>query len=48
MPGDTLATSDSVAMIPTVHPAAAGTHEYRDAGRVNVAVIGREDIRSNL
>ena len=48
MPGETLAISDSVAMIPTVQPAAAGTHEYREAGRVNVAVIGREDIRSNL
>jgi hypothetical protein len=48
MPGETLAIKDSVAMMPTVQPAAAGTHEYRLAGRVNVAVIGREDIRSNL
>src|SRR6476619_4153891 len=48
MPGETLAISDSVAMMPTVQPAAAGTHEYREARRVNVAVIGREDIRSNL
>ena len=48
MPGETLAINDSVAMMPTVQPAAAGTHEYREAGRVNVAVIGREDIRLNL
>src|SRR5436305_9724096 len=46
MPGETLAISDRVAMMPTVQPAAAGTHGYRDARRVNVAVIGREDIRS--
>jgi len=45
MPGEMLATRDRVAMMPTVQPAAAGTHEYRDARRVNVAVIGREDIR---
>jgi hypothetical protein len=25
--GDTLARSDNVAMMPTAHPAAAGTHE---------------------
>jgi hypothetical protein len=48
MPGETLAISDRVAMMPTIQPAAAGTHEYREAGRVNVAVIGREDIRLNL
>ena len=44
-----LASSDSVAMTPTVQPAAAGTHEYRDVRRVLaglVRVIGREDIRS--
>jgi hypothetical protein len=32
-------------MMPTVQPAAAGTHEYREVGRVNVAVIGRENMR---
>ncbi len=45
--GETLAISDSVAMMPTVQPAAAGTHEYREALRVKVTVIGREDIRSS-
>jgi len=45
MPGETLAIRDSVAMTPTVQPAAAGTHQYRDVRRVNVTVIGREDIR---
>src|SRR5215211_5205633 len=44
--GETLAITDSVAMIPTVHPAAAGTQEYREVGRIVVSVIGREDIRS--
>src|SRR5687768_18178765 len=50
--GDTLASSDSVAMIPTVHPAAAGTHQKAErclvfAGLLAAArVIGREDIRS--
>jgi hypothetical protein len=48
MPGETLAINESVAMMPTVQPAAAGTHEYREARRVDVAVIGREDIRLNL
>src|SRR5712672_2467764 len=47
MPGETLAISDRVAMVPTVQPAAAGTHEYRVARRGNVTVIGREDIRLN-
>src|SRR5882762_8585393 len=46
--GDTLATSDRVAMTPTVQPAATGTHQNAErrflfpAGRV----IGREDMRS--
>ena len=31
MTGETLAIRDSVAMMPTVQPAAAGTHEYREA-----------------
>src|ERR1700737_794463 len=44
--GETLATNDNVAMIPTVQPARAGTHENRVVGRVAVAVITREDIRS--
>src|SRR5512133_306751 len=51
MPGETLATSDRVAMMPTVQPAATGTHEYLDVGRARgglVRVIGREDIRSSL
>src|SRR6478752_9804713 len=47
MPGETLAIRDRVAMTPTVQPAAAGTHEYREALRVKVTVIGREDIRSS-
>ena len=29
--GDTLASSDSVAMTPTVQPAAAGTQRYRES-----------------
>src|SRR6202007_1110569 len=45
MPGETLAIRDSVAMVPTVQPAAAGTHQYLDVRRVEVTVIGREDIR---
>ena len=45
MPGETLAIRDKVAMTPTVQPAAAGTHQYRDVRRVKVTVIGREDIR---
>src|ERR1700716_1035534 len=51
MPGETLAIRDSVAMMPTVQPAAAGTHQYRDVRRVvdgRVTVICREDIRLNL
>ena len=52
--GDTLAMSDSVAMTPTVQPAAAGTHLYVEvrrafevpAGRAErVTVIDREDMR---
>ncbi|EUA35298.1 hypothetical protein I552_6088 [Mycobacterium xenopi 3993] len=43
--GDTLATSDRVAMTPTVQPAAAGTQWYREAGRLVVTVTDREDIR---
>src|SRR6476469_1310810 len=49
IPGDTLAISDRVAMMPTVQPAAAGTQEYLEVGRTRgglVRVIGREDIRS--
>src|ERR1700750_2031988 len=49
MNGETLAMSDRVAMMPTVQPAAAGTHEYLEVGRTRgglVRVIGREDIRS--
>jgi hypothetical protein len=48
---ETLAMSESVAMIPTVHPAAAGTHEYRVVGGDFsglggfATVIRREDIR---
>ncbi len=50
--GDTLATSDRVAMTPTVQPAAAGTHRYREFGwlpergpkRDVVSVTDREDI----
>src|ERR1700759_1870811 len=51
MPGDTLASNDSVAMTPMVQPAAAGTPRYRDFGRLVerlTRVIGREDIRCNL
>ena len=32
--GETLATSDSVAMTPTVQPAAAGTQRYREFDRL--------------
>ena len=32
--GDTLASSDTVAMTPTVQPAAAGTQRYRERGRL--------------
>src|SRR5258705_4364037 len=48
MPGETLAIRDSVAIMPTVQPAAAGTHQYLDVRRVEVTVIGREDIRLTL
>ncbi|BBZ16234.1 hypothetical protein MGAD_05690 [Mycolicibacterium gadium] len=53
--GDTLASSDRVAMMPTVQPAAGGTHlkaEVRRAFAVLaelaglVTVIKREDMRS--
>jgi hypothetical protein len=48
--GDTLAISDSVAMTPTVQPAAAGTQRSRDFGwlseRYAVRVTDGEDIRS--
>jgi hypothetical protein len=47
--GDILAMSDSVAITPTVHPAAAGTQRSRDVerlrGRDAVKVTDREDIR---
>jgi hypothetical protein len=47
--GDTLAISDSVAMTPTVHPAAAGTQRSRECARLRgrdaVRVTDREDIR---
>jgi hypothetical protein len=46
--GETLASSDRVAMMPTVQPAAAGTHQYLERCRVLaglVRVIGSEDIR---
>src|ERR1700733_10726758 len=50
-PGDTLAISDSVAMTPTVQPAAAGTQRSREfdwlRGRDAVRVTDREDIRSS-
>ncbi|BBX96221.1 hypothetical protein MLAC_15150 [Mycobacterium lacus] len=46
--GDTLASNDRVAMTPTVQPAAAGTHRYREAGLLSgrdfVTVTDREDI----
>src|ERR1700758_5683409 len=49
--GDTLAISDSVAMTPTVQPAAAGTQRNREVdrlrGRDAVSVTDREDIRSS-
>src|ERR1700735_3729290 len=48
--GDTLAISDSVAMTPTIQPAAAGTQRSRDFGwlreRDAVRVTDGEDIRS--
>ena len=47
--GDTLAIRDSVAMTPTVQPAAAGTHQNveRFSCLTAVRVIGREDMRSD-
>jgi hypothetical protein len=49
--GETLAISDSVAMTPTVQPAAAGTQRSRVRdwlrGRDAVRVTDREDIRSS-
>src|ERR1700753_3009634 len=49
--GDTLANKDSVAMTPTVPPAAAGTHRYREFDRLLerevASVTDREDIPSN-
>ena len=49
--GETLAISDSVAMTPTVHPAAAGTQRSREVARLRrrdaVKVTDREDIRSS-
>ncbi|BBY00630.1 hypothetical protein MSEO_11290 [Mycobacterium seoulense] len=54
--GDTLATSDTVAMTPTIHPAAAGTQRYRecdrprgperDPDRDEASVTDREDMPS--
>ena len=48
--GDTLASNDRVAMTPTVQPAAAGTHRYRDLDRLPerriASVTDREDITS--
>ena len=52
--GDTLASSDRVAMTPTVQPAAAGTQRYRELGRLlergpergEATVTDREDIPS--
>ncbi len=50
--GDTLATRDTVAMTPTVQPAAAGTHRKRDFDRLPergvASVTDREDMPSNL
>ncbi|BBZ69319.1 hypothetical protein MPRS_04120 [Mycobacterium paraseoulense] len=54
--GDTLASSDTVAMTPTIHPAAAGTQRYRecdrprgperDPDRDEASVTDREDMPS--
>lgn len=55
--GEMLATSDSVAMTPTIQPAAVGTHENPDGRRgldepgtdgcgTVLAVIGRENMPS--
>jgi hypothetical protein len=55
IPGETLANRDSVAMMPTVQPAAAGTHLNAELRRAFatlagpaalVTVIKREDMRS--
>jgi len=43
--GDTLASTDNVAMMPTTHPAVAGTQESREVGRAVVRVISGEDKR---
>jgi hypothetical protein len=50
--GDTLAISDTVAMTPTVQPAAAGTQCSREFDwlvlvRVDASVTDRENIPSN-
>jgi hypothetical protein len=53
--GETLATNETVAMTPTVQPAAAGTHRYREFGwlpetgpkRDVASVTDREDMPSN-
>src|SRR5271166_2787276 len=49
--GDTLASSDKVAMTPTVQPAAAGTQWYREVGLLSdrdfKTVTDREDIPLN-
>ena len=52
IPGDTLATSDNVAMTPTVQPTAAGTQRYREFDRLRnrgpergvASVTDREDM----
>jgi phage terminase large subunit GpA-like protein len=54
--GDTLPSSDTVAMTPTVHPAAAGTQRYRESDRPrgakpdpergDASVTDREDMPS--
>ncbi|BCZ24814.1 hypothetical protein MTY59_46690 [Mycobacterium senriense] len=54
--GDTLPSSDTVAMTPTVHPAAAGTQRYREFDRPSgpnrgpdrgdASVTDREDMPS--
>jgi len=48
--GDTLASSDRVAMTPTVQPAVAGTQRYRELDRLLergvASVTDREDIPS--
>src|SRR5271156_677669 len=48
--GDTLASSDSVAMMPTPQPATTGTQRYREFDRFNergvASVTDREDIPS--